>query len=40
MESQPVEDVRYEAYDPEVDEAPEGNPDTDCPGEGETDGAS
>jgi hypothetical protein len=40
METEQNADVRYEAYDPEVDEAPEGDPETDCTGEEETDGAS
>jgi hypothetical protein len=40
VESQPEKDVKYEAYDPELDEAPEGNPETDCTGEEEEDGAS
>lgn len=40
MDTQPDEMVRYEVYDPEIDEAPEGDPETDCTGEGEEDGAS
>jgi hypothetical protein len=40
METQPDQDVRYEAYDAEIDEAPEGDPRTDCTGEEESDGSS
>jgi hypothetical protein len=34
------DEVRYEVYDPEVDEAPAGDPKADCTGEGENDGTS
>lgn len=40
MDTEPDGDVTYEAYDPEIDEAPEGDPETDCTGEEEEDGAS
>jgi hypothetical protein len=30
-----VDDVEYEEYDEEIDEAPEGEPDRDCAGESE-----
>ena len=30
-----VDDVEYEEYDGEIDEAPGGDPDTDCTGESE-----
>lgn len=40
MDDEPHAEVTYEVYDPEIDEAPEGNPETDCTGEEGDNGAS